>query len=85
MMTEGHSHSQKFSPLFKVFLRCSVTTCENKPVSADLGLENFNGEGTLVNKSVYKITCIKLPFKFLSNEQDKVRSKGSPRKLISRK
>ena len=62
---------------------CSVTTCD-EPVRADLGLETLKYRRHLRKlkwyRKVKRMKDDRLPFKLLSNEWNKVKCKGRPRK-----
>ena len=67
----------------KYILGCSVTTCD-EPVLADLGLETLKYRRVFRKlKWYYKIKRMneeRLPLKLITNEWDKVKTKGRPRK-----
>ena len=67
----------------KYILGCSVTTCD-EPVRADLGLETLKYRRDLRKlkwyRKVKRMNDESLPFKLLSNEWNKVKSKGRLRK-----
>ena len=64
----------------KYILGCSVTTCD-EPLCANLALKKRRDFCKL--NWYHKVMCMnnkRLPFKLLSNEWDKVKCKGHPRK-----
>ena len=67
----------------KSIWQCSVTICD-KPVCAYLGLKTLrDGRDFRQLKWYRKVICMndtRLPFKLLSNECDKVKHEGHPRK-----
>ena len=67
----------------KYILGCSVTTCD-EPVRADLGLETLKYRRDFRKlkwyRKVKRMNNERLPFKLLSNEWNKVKSRGRPRK-----
>ena len=67
----------------KYVLGCSVTTCD-EPVRADLGLETLKYRRDFRKlkwyRKVKRMNNERLPFKLLSNEWNKVKSRGRPRK-----
>ena len=67
----------------KYILGCSVTTCD-EPVRADLGLNTLKNRRDFRKlkwyRKVMSMNDERLPYKLLSNEWDKVKCKGRPKK-----